>query len=283
SHSQRLVSIHRQLLDRALRLVKPGGIVVYSTCTFAPEENEAVIDGVVGDRGVLEPYAIAGLEYAPGLLEWEGQSFRADCGHAHRYWPHLNNTGGFFVARIRRTDRDLMSDTALDQGINRSPKTHNSPTTLQRVRNQQSMMWMSDRFGIDPEHLEIYNCWSTGQEKEWLASPACIPPANVTLNTIGIPFVRHTPHGFKPTTAALQRLGTHVKRQHIDLTLEQGQLFVAGEAQQGSNITQWHPEWHPNKNTQGFIHVRSGPYELGCGRWRHQHLYCELPKTLRLA
>ncbi|MEB3211926.1 MAG: RsmB/NOP family class I SAM-dependent RNA methyltransferase, partial [Leptolyngbyaceae bacterium] len=37
----RLVPIQQQLLSRALDLVKPGGVVVYSTCTFAPEENEA--------------------------------------------------------------------------------------------------------------------------------------------------------------------------------------------------------------------------------------------------
>ena len=66
-HSHRLTIIQKQLLKRALDLVKPDGVIVYSTCTFAPEENEAVVDEVLGDRGVIEPWPIDGLIAAPGL------------------------------------------------------------------------------------------------------------------------------------------------------------------------------------------------------------------------
>jgi 16S rRNA C967 or C1407 C5-methylase (RsmB/RsmF family) len=40
-YSQRIAKVQRDLLAQALQLVKPGGVVVYGTCTFAPEENEA--------------------------------------------------------------------------------------------------------------------------------------------------------------------------------------------------------------------------------------------------
>ena len=90
------------LLGRAWKLLRPGGRLVYATCTFAPEENEMVLDYSLGDDAVIEPIAIEGLVAAPGVTEWRGQSLRPDCAHLARLWPHLNDTGGFAVAVVRK-------------------------------------------------------------------------------------------------------------------------------------------------------------------------------------
>ncbi|NKB89213.1 MAG: hypothetical protein GKS06_13430 [Acidobacteria bacterium] len=91
------------LLGRAWKLLRPGGVMVYSTCTFAPEENEVVLDHALGDDAAIEPFEIPGLRHAPGVDHWAGKSLRDDCTNLARYWPHLNDTGGFTVARIRKT------------------------------------------------------------------------------------------------------------------------------------------------------------------------------------
>ncbi len=98
------VRTQEHLLVRALKLTKPGGILVYATCTFAPEENEGVIDSVLRHRGRVVPFEIPGLVSEPGLSSWQGRTFREDVRHAQRYYPHHNDTGGFFVARIERLD-----------------------------------------------------------------------------------------------------------------------------------------------------------------------------------
>jgi len=98
-----IIPVQKALLRRALRLVRPGGRVVYATCTFAPEENEAVVEAASAEGFVVEPVAVPGLRLAPGLTAWAGTSFRPDMVHAVRLWPHHNNTGGFFVAVLRRT------------------------------------------------------------------------------------------------------------------------------------------------------------------------------------
>jgi len=90
------------LLGRAWKLLVPGGRLVYATCTFAPEENEMVLDYALRDDARIEPLAIAGLTAAPGVTSWRGQELRADCVHVARYWPHLNDTGGFTVALLRK-------------------------------------------------------------------------------------------------------------------------------------------------------------------------------------
>ena len=99
----KMAAIQKGLLRRAVELVRPGGVVVYSTCTYAPEENEAVLSGIYPEKAAIEPLDMpSGVRVDPGVPEWEGQRFREDVGNAVRFWPHHNDTGGFFVARLRR-------------------------------------------------------------------------------------------------------------------------------------------------------------------------------------
>lgn len=103
AHRTSIVQVQKALLRRAARLTRPGGRIVYATCTYAPEENEAVLDALAPDLAVIEPVEPPpGLRTAPGVPAWEGRTFRPDVVHAARLWPHHNDTGGFFVARLRR-------------------------------------------------------------------------------------------------------------------------------------------------------------------------------------
>lgn len=94
------------LLRKAVQLCRPGGRVVYSTCTFNPKECEGVVDKVLDETGpgVLEmlPARVEGLRSAPGLETWRGKRFSAEMGSALRIWPHHNDTGGFFVAVLQK-------------------------------------------------------------------------------------------------------------------------------------------------------------------------------------
>ena len=285
-HSRRLTSIQKQLLDRALDLVKPGGCVVYSTCTFAPEENEAVIDAVVGNRGIIEPYVIQGLQASPGVCQWQGQRFRTDSQYAQRYWPHLNNTGGFFVARIRRTQTGLLDSRGLDNAPS-TDETSAQPSVRQ-TKDLTALEWLGDRFGFPPETFHPYTLWLTGQEKMWIADQSCTALATsvfVPLETIGLPLVRRTSHRFKPTTVGLQRFGSHVQYQTITLDNHQCNHFMGGHYQTLRAVSIG-PQKAGNTRVssdlqKGFIHVRYGSYELGCGRVKNGVLYSEIPKALR--
>ncbi len=90
------------LLGRAWKLLRDGGTLVYSTCTFAPEENEVVLDYALGADAVIEPFVIPGLVGDQGVVEWAGRRLRQDCRNLRRYWPHLNDTGGFTIAKVRK-------------------------------------------------------------------------------------------------------------------------------------------------------------------------------------
>ena len=101
SSSKRSQDLHRlqaDLLKNAIRLTKPGGLVVYSTCTYAPEENEMVVESVL-DMARLEEISIPGLVACPGITEWTGIHLNHEL-HKTARLPHINDARGFFVAKL---------------------------------------------------------------------------------------------------------------------------------------------------------------------------------------
>ncbi|MFZ3051661.1 MAG: RsmB/NOP family class I SAM-dependent RNA methyltransferase [Methanothrix sp.] len=104
--SMDLNRLQADLLKNAILLAKPGGIVVYSTCTYAPEENELVIESVL-DMARLERISIPGLLACPGITEWGGINLNHELEKTARYYPHLNDTGGFFVAKLIKNQEHI--------------------------------------------------------------------------------------------------------------------------------------------------------------------------------
>jgi NOL1/NOP2/sun family putative RNA methylase len=91
----------QHLMTEAAQLVKPGGYLVYSTCTFAPEENEQVISNFLAENPdfQLEPLTLAGVQSG---LTLPNQPF--DTSQTARIWPHLATGEGHFIARLKRVD-----------------------------------------------------------------------------------------------------------------------------------------------------------------------------------
>lgn len=103
SASRDLAALQSDILARAVELTRTGGTVVYSTCTFAPEENEGVVDTVLADENCRLVEFDTGLESVPGLVEWDGEAYDDSLAKTRRYYPHHNDTGGFFAAKLEVT------------------------------------------------------------------------------------------------------------------------------------------------------------------------------------
>ncbi len=100
---QSLSTLQKGLISAAIQTMKRDGVLVYSTCTLAPEENEEVIDFALREFDVeIEDISLRGLKSRHGLTEWEGRKFDKDVKKALRIWPQDNDTEAFFVARLRK-------------------------------------------------------------------------------------------------------------------------------------------------------------------------------------
>ena len=98
----RLARLQKRLIVRAYDLLRPGGVLVYSTCAFAPEENESVVAHLVQARPArLTPLSFPG-EASPGLASWEGETYPDEVRLCARVYPHQFDSGGGFVARFER-------------------------------------------------------------------------------------------------------------------------------------------------------------------------------------
>ena len=106
AHIKRLQQMQKRLIVQAWELLTPGGTLVYSTCTMAPEENEAVVDYLLrhNDNCVVE--SLSNLsEQLPNVvqpvLEWNGKQYAPQLANALRLAPN-STIEAFFVVKLTK-------------------------------------------------------------------------------------------------------------------------------------------------------------------------------------
>ena len=113
----RMVPRQRRLLYSAVRALKPGGLLVYCTCTFAPEENELIVEWALRRFGCLrlETVQVDLASASGGITGWRNRELDPGLKRALRIWPD-GVMEGFFVARLRKT-------AAFEEAQSRSSET----------------------------------------------------------------------------------------------------------------------------------------------------------------
>ncbi len=106
--SERLVrgvaGMQRMLAEAAFKSLAEGGLMTYSTCTLAPEEDEGTVSYILNKfpEAKLEKVSIDGFKTRPGLKSFRDTEFPSDVTKCARVWPQDNDTEGFFIAKIRK-------------------------------------------------------------------------------------------------------------------------------------------------------------------------------------
>ncbi len=104
-----LSSIQKYMLRSAISCTKVGGIIVYSTCTLSPEENEEVVDWILEkeDGNVeLEKISLKELNFMPGISKWKTKVFNEEVAKTMRILPS-EAMEGFYVAKFRKVRSNL--------------------------------------------------------------------------------------------------------------------------------------------------------------------------------
>ena len=103
---KRISGTQKQLLETAFNNLKVGGVIVYSTCSLEPEEDEGVVDFLLEKYpdAKLEEIELEGLKRSPAVLEFEDKKYNPEVRKCLRLWPQDNDTEGFFVAKIVKSE-----------------------------------------------------------------------------------------------------------------------------------------------------------------------------------
>ncbi|NHZ71887.1 MAG: RNA methyltransferase [Aquificales bacterium] len=258
--SRKLVGSQLAILRKAVQRCRPGGRIVYATCTFAPEENELIVDAMLQDYGDfirLLPAEVPCFQTSPGLIEWQGQALHPDLHHALRVWPHQNDTGGFFVAVMEKfADPRSMADNAL---------VEESQALVVTGEREPWLSILSDRFGIEPANFDDYVIFREGRKGVYITNANQQPTLKPKPDTIGMLFMRTDGKYPKLTTAAALQFGYLATKNVIDLQPEQVQMFIGRQdfdigAAQVQNVS-----------GTGYIVLRYKGFVAGLGVYR-EHL-----------
>jgi len=289
-----LVRQQSALIRKGFELLKPGGTMVYSTCTYAPEENEAVVDAFIKETGAqILPLDIK-VNWLPGLTGWDGEDFSDKMAMAARLYPHKFNSEGFFLIRLTKASDALPKLIRLnaESGIyvRKSDELSNSQRPppwrgrekkskgkeakqhlelLDEKKANAAVEYLEDYFGIPASSFSGYKFFKKG-DYVYAVKDSCVGLLeDLKFLSAGIKLVKPIgKNGFRPATRGIQVFGRFAQKRVHELTeddasrLFQGQSLTFGDAE------------------QGFYILQLNKMVLGIGLARNKTLVAQLPRSV---
>lgn len=274
-----VTGLQEALLRRGIELTRPGGTIVYSTCTFAPEENEAVVSRVLREAPVrIEPIAL-GLPHEPGLEAWDGTSFPADLRHAWRVYPHHLDSGGMFMVRLRR----LADDGSEAEPAARAPRGWEEvpaafpgeDESAARARIAHGIHVLERTFGFRSDSAEPIG-WMVRGDNIWAHTAGEWPldawaaTGGWRVVSLGLRALRGGAQGVEtPSNPFVTRFGDRFGPSGRTLELAPGDLRALLES----------PPLPVGDVSRGHVILRFRGRALGRGMVREEGLRSEIPKA----
>ena len=222
-----VTAAQRALLERSVRLTRPGGTILYVTCTFAPEENEAVVSDALARLPVeLEPLDLP-VPHARGLTSFDGVRYDPRVEGAARVYPHHFDSGGLFLARLRRLDGEAAPDP--DAGWRAVPASFPQDEAGEEAADEAEagerigagVREVVERFGVSGGLDDV--SWTLRGGRVWMHSIDAWPlPAwdhgGWRPISVGLRAIEFDSRGrARPTNDFLRWLGSRIESRAIDL------------------------------------------------------------------
>ncbi len=102
NEKEKLPDLQKKIIIRGFDLLKEDGVMVYSTCTYNPEENESVVNYLLNNRDAILLPIDVGSVHEQWISQWRQENYDEQLKRTARFYPHRINSVGFFMAAIGR-------------------------------------------------------------------------------------------------------------------------------------------------------------------------------------
>lgn len=242
-YPEQCASLQREILEDAIRMLAPGGFLVYSTCTWAPEENEEMVSWLL-QNFELE---LDRIEKINGMADGIGYPETA------RMYPHLFKGEGQFVAKFRYL------------GENRASKL---PSKKDQLTAEQKKLWQD--FAKKHLFITLDGVLETFGEELYLVPKGLPDLRKIKIARNGLHLGTFKKNRFEPSFALGLALRPSEVKARVSITPDDFVHYVAGETIQLE-------ENHPN----GWYQVLVEGNGLGFAKVTGQTLKNFYPKGLR--
>ncbi|GAM64669.1 ribosomal RNA small subunit methyltransferase F [Vibrio ishigakensis] len=248
-----IASTQKDLIESAFHALKPGGTLVYSTCTLNHEENQGVVSHLLETFGdAIEPVSLE------GLFEGSEKSLTSD-GHIHVY-PQIYDCEGFFIAKFKK-----LESVEAPKVKKRLGKFPFSPLT----RKECDAVTKSFKQSLDIEIPDSFTLWQRDNEV-WLF-PALIELLlkELKFQRIGIKLAETHKKGYRWQHQAITSLTNNQEKNAVELNIDQAREWFMGRDVR--------PE---SDNKQGEVLVRYQGFTIGLGKWVGSRIKNGLPREM---
>lgn len=248
-----IAATQRDLIESAFQALKPGGVMVYSTCTLSTEENQQVCHHLKNTFG-----AAVEFESLSSLFDGAEKALTEE-GFLHVF-PQVYDSEGFFVARIRK--HHSVEAPSVHKKLGKFPFTKASKKEHATIEKA-----LSDDLGIAlPSDSTIW----LRERDVWLFPDALEPMlGELRFSRMGIKLAETHKHGFRWQHQVATSLATGSEKSVFDLTTEQAREWFMGR--------DIYPENHSGK---GEVIVRYSDAVIGLGKWVSNRIKNGLPREL---
>ena len=234
--------LQKKILAEAMKMLAAGGNLVYSTCTWAPEENEAVI------RWLLSQYDYLELVNVPKL---NGMVQGIDMPQVARMYPHLFKGEGQFIAKLR--DR-------------RSSRTVPVKSARNRLKREQEQLWQD--FAHKHLNVKLDGFYQTFGDKLYLLPHGLPDMSQLKIARNGLHLGTFKKNRFEPSYALAKALCSDSMLSY-ETTEEEAARYLHGETLMTST------------SLQGWVLVCYQGFPLGFAKATKGILKNHYPKGLR--
>ena len=209
---EKLSGIQHYLLVSALKSLKVGGTIVYSTCSITPEENEVLINTMLQQYPVkiVDLQTEISAKFDNGMTKFKSENLHKDLEKALRIWPHKHRMEGFFAVKLQKLDH--IKEDSQNDGQNITLLKSFEDPDIKPVLNNLSELW-----GIPDDVWQDYRYYTT-KERIWVvAGPLQEIPVDKFISA-GVLLAEKRLSGWKLVNASVQLLSSHIKNRRISLS-----------------------------------------------------------------